>query len=260
MSRLPAGRLLGSPLHALRMDEVVARIESMIRRRNPGYVCVANVHVLTEAVFHRMLRAALAGAALVVPDGMPLVWWLRRHGHPGQDRVYGPDLALRLLRRAAMRRWRVALFGGTPAACAAFAALVRRRFPRVRLVAAVSPPFQPAFSSPDLAGHARSLNPVRPDLVFVGLGAPKQEVWMAAVRSRLRAPVLVGVGAAFDFITGAKPQAPRWMMRSGLEWAFRLVTEPRRLWKRYLLLNPLFLVLVALQESGIVNGSRGRRR
>ncbi len=258
--RVPSAEsLLGSPLHPLRMAEAVDLAASLVASRRRGYFAVANVHVMTEAVLNAPLRRALASAVAVVPDGMPLVWWLKMRGHRSQNRVYGPDFTLNLLKRADRSRWRVALFGGHPDALGAFTAFIRRRFPRVRLVASISPPFKPSFSSSDLASQSRALNRSRPDLVLVGLGAPKQEIWMASASVRLRAPVQAGVGASFDFLSGAKPQAPRWMMRLGFEWAFRLVTEPLRLWKRYLLLNPLFLVLVALQESGIVNLSRGRR-
>jgi asparagine synthase (glutamine-hydrolysing) len=250
--------LLGAPVHPLTLRGAVDLCGRMILARRPGYVCAANVHVITTSVFDPALRRALRGAAAVVPDGMPLVWFLRSRGHRRQDRVYGPDLMLRMLALARVRRWRVALFGGAPDVLRRLEATLRRRFPGLRIAAAIAPPFRASFRRAELAGHVRAIRRARPDLLFVGLGAPKQEKWMARCAVRTGAPVTIGVGAAFDFIVGRVPQAPHWMRKAGLEWLFRLAAEPRRLWRRYLLLNPLFIALVALQGSGILNLNPGR--
>ncbi len=254
--------LLGAPVHPVGPREAVALCESLVRRGRGGYVCPANVHVVTESVFNPALRAALRGAAAVVPDGMPLVWFLRRHGHPGQGRVYGPALTERVLALAHRRRWRVYFHGGAPATLAALVATVRRRFPGLRIVGAFAPPFRARTPARELAAHLAAIRRARPHVLFVGLGAPKQELWMARAASAGRQPLTLGVGAAFDFLAGTKPQAPRWMMRAGLEWFFRLATEPARLWRRYLVTNSAFVVLVALQEWGIVDrtpaGARAR--
>jgi len=245
--------LLGAPVHPLTLSRAASFCEARIGSRRPGYVCAANVHVVTESVLNPPLHRALCGAAAVVPDGMPLVWFLRRHGHPAQDRVYGPDLTLRVLALARRRGWRVYFYGGTPATLAALLAAVRRRHRGLRVAGWFAPPFRRQMPARELDAHLRMIRRARPDVLFVGLGAPKQELWMARAAARNRLPLTLGVGAAFDFLAGRKPQAPRWMMRSGLEWAFRLATEPGRLWRRYLVTNPLFLLLVALQELGIVD-------
>jgi N-acetylglucosaminyldiphosphoundecaprenol N-acetyl-beta-D-mannosaminyltransferase len=216
-----------------------------------GYVCVANTHVLTTAVFNSQLRKALASASLVTPDGMPLVWFLRSRGHSRQNRVYGPDLTIALLKLAQRRKARVFFYGGSAETLRILIKTVKIRFPRLKIAGSYSPPFRERFSPHEEIRHARIIDKTKPHLVFVGLGAPKQEIWMHRMRPKIKAPFLLGVGAAFDFIAGRKPSAPRWMKRSGLEWLFRLSTEPSRLWWRYLYSIPLFAVLASLQYSGL---------
>ncbi len=259
MTRPPAPAwLLGAPVHPLTLRGAVAFCAARVRARRPGYLCAANVHVITESYIHGALHRALRGAAAVVPDGMPLVWFLRQRGHRHQDRVYGPALTERLLAQSQRRGWRVFFYGGTPGALAALLAAVRRRWPGLRVAGALSPPFHRVQPGAEFVAHLAVIRRARPQVLLVGLGAPKQELWMArAAAAGSRVPLTLGVGAAFDFLGGAKPQAPRWMGAAGLEWLFRLASEPRRLWRRYLLLNPLFLALVALQEFGIVDGNRG---
>jgi N-acetylglucosaminyldiphosphoundecaprenol N-acetyl-beta-D-mannosaminyltransferase len=187
-------------------------------------------------------------AHLVTPDGVPLVWSLRMLGHSDASRVYGPDLTPELLRAAAAHEIPVAFYGGSPGVLETLVETVGMEFPGLRVVYAKSPPFRPLTAEED-DEIVRALRASGARIVFVGLGCPKQERWMAEHCSRLDA-VLLGVGAAFDFLTGAKPQAPRWMMRLGLEWLFRFATEPRRLWRRYLKHNPRFLLLFSLQLAG----------
>src|SRR5713226_1347696 len=203
-------------------------IEDWIARAEPGYVCVSNVHSVMEARRDESLRAVLNAA---VPAGMPLVWVGRLRGCRDVGRVYGPDLTLQLCERAARRGYRCFFYGGGPGVAERLAEALSRRFPGLRVVGAEAPPFRPLTTEEDEEA-VRRINAASPDVVFVGLGCPKQERWMAEHRARLRAPVLLGVGAAFDFHTGRVPQAPRWMMGSGLEWLFRLWQEPRRLWRR----------------------------
>ena len=251
--------IFGVPLYPHSMRSMEKWCVERIRKRRRGYVCVSNVHVVTESVLNMALRRALRHAAAVVPDGMPLVWYLRGRGHHGQKRLYGPDLTLRLVALCRKHGFRVGLFGSEPGTIGAMATVLRRRFPGVRIAGRASPPYRRSFTSSDIRAHARIINRWRPDLLFVGLGAPKQEVWMYRARSLVRAPVMAGVGAAFDFIAGTKPQAPRWMMRSGLEWSFRLVTEPGRLWRRYVVFNTLFVIFMILQSVGIIrNAARTR--
>jgi N-acetylglucosaminyldiphosphoundecaprenol N-acetyl-beta-D-mannosaminyltransferase len=206
------------------------------------------VHGVMECQRDAELRRIHNSAGLVVPDGMPLVWlsWLAGNHHVG--RVYGPDLMLACCDASRGRR-RHFLYGGAKGVPERLADRLRDRFPGLLIVGAYSPPFHPLSHAEALA-VTRQINDAKPDIVWVGLSTPKQERWMAAQRGVLNAPVLVGVGAAFDFHAGLKAQAPRWMRRSGLEWLFRLLTEPRRLWRRYLINNPLFLCRILLQHLG----------
>jgi N-acetylglucosaminyldiphosphoundecaprenol N-acetyl-beta-D-mannosaminyltransferase len=190
---------------------------------------------------------ALRGPALNVPDGRPLVWALNTLGEHLPDRVYGPELMDRYCGRAAERGHRVWLYGGhTPRALEQLVAALRDRHPQIAIVGAWSPPHRP-LTTDEEREVAERINHDRPDVVWVGIGVPKQEKWMARMRPLLEAPVLVGVGAAFDFLAGRKRQAPPWMQRRGLEWLFRLSQEPRRLVGRYLRYNPAFVAAFARQ-------------
>lgn len=222
-------------------------IDGQVARRRPGYICVANVHTVMAAAEDAELRSALSGSLVNVPDGMPLVWALRALGHPLHDRVYGPELMWRACARAARGGTRFYLYGGRDQqALSRLADNLRRHHPGLQLVGGFSPPHRP------LTGEERDavideINRAAPDVVWVGVGVPKQEKWMAEMRPHLEAPVLVGVGAAFDFHAGLVPQAPPWLQRAGLEWAYRLAREPRRLWRRYLRYNPRFVTAFAAQ-------------
>jgi len=187
---------------------------------------------------------------MTAPDGMPLVWLSRLHGQKHVSRVYGPDLMLAVCEASVDRGYTHYFYGGAEGVTEALAHRLVSRFPGLQVVGTYSPPFRPLFPDEDEA-IVQLVNEANPDIVWIGLSTPKQEYWMAEHVGRLEAPVMVGVGAAFDFHSGRKKQAPRWMQRSGLEWLFRLLTEPRRLWKRYLINNPLFLWLVALQLLGL---------
>jgi N-acetylglucosaminyldiphosphoundecaprenol N-acetyl-beta-D-mannosaminyltransferase len=243
------------PVLDLLVDAVAPEdaLETIGRRLEEGgrvSVCAANVHMVMEARRDPTFRDVVNGADLVVPDGMPLVWLARRRGHDGVRRVYGPDLVLLLLERAAHRGWTCFFYGGTEGVAEDMAAAMARRFPGLRVAGAYGPPFR-ALSPAEDEDDVRRINASGAQLVFVGLGCPKQERWMADHRARLSAPALLGVGAAFDFLTGRVPQAPRWMMRIGLEWLFRLAQEPRRLWRRYLIYNPLFVFYVLRESLGL---------
>ncbi len=246
--------VLGVRVDAVDPEGTVARVASWIARGGREYVCVSNVHSVMETRRNPGLRAVLEGAGLTVPDGMPLVWMGRAQGHPDVRRVYGPDLTLLLCETAAREGWACFFHGGEEGTAARLARAMERRFPGLRVAGCGTPPFR-ALDVAEQEEEIRRINGARPDIVFVGLGCPKQELWMAARRSRLQAPVLVGVGAAFDFHTGRVRQAPRWMMSAGLEWLFRLSQEPRRLWRRYLFYNPLFVVLALAQLLGVSRGS-----
>lgn len=213
------------------------------------YVCVANVHMLMEAFDSAEFTEVINQADLVVPDGVPLVWMMRLKGSAQQNRVYGPEFMKSVIDLAARNGIPIGLYGSTPAVLDRLETVLERRQPGLRVAARISPPFRGATARED-AEVTEQLSRSGARILFVGLGCPKQERWMAAHKDRI-ASVMIGVGAAFDFLAGAKPQAPRWMQSVGLEWLFRLLTEPRRLWRRYLHHNPRFAVLAIAELLGI---------
>jgi N-acetylglucosaminyldiphosphoundecaprenol N-acetyl-beta-D-mannosaminyltransferase len=222
-------------------------MDRMIETGERGYVCALAVHALMVSRHDPETKEALLGASLNVPDGQPLRWALSALGNHLPDRVYGPELMERYCRRAGERRRRVWLCGGQhDRALALLAETLERRFPGIEIAGSSAPPHRPA-SEAEEAELAKRINADRPEIVWVGLGAPRQEKWMARLRPQLEAPVLVGVGAAFDFLPGLKRQAPAWMQRRGLEWLFRLSQEPQRLGPRYLRYNPAFVAAFARQ-------------
>jgi N-acetylglucosaminyldiphosphoundecaprenol N-acetyl-beta-D-mannosaminyltransferase len=234
--------LLGVELAVVDYEQTLARIDAMISGSERGYVCHVAVNALMNARRQPGAAAALREATLAVPDGMPLVWALRSLGEPIADRVYGPDLMLMQCERSLRTGARHFLYGGrSPEATARLSAALERRFPGIGIAGSWTPPFRP-LSAAEEGEVAVAIDGSGADIVWVGLGSPRQETFMARMRSRLRAPVLVGVGAAFDFHAGLVPQAPPWMQRRGLEWLHRVGSEPRRLAPRYLRDNPAFLV------------------
>jgi N-acetylglucosaminyldiphosphoundecaprenol N-acetyl-beta-D-mannosaminyltransferase len=241
--------VLGVPISAIDMDQALAEIDRRVAERDPSYVCVCTVNSVMECRRHPDLLAIFRSAGMVTPDGMPLVWLARRE-HPHVSRVYGPDLMLAELERSQAAGHRHLFYGGAAGVAARLAARMSERFPGLAVAGVIEPPFAP-LDELTTADAAAEINALRPDVVWVGIGSPKQERWMARMRPRLEAPVLIGVGAAFDFHSGLVRQAPRWMQRSGLEWLYRLRTDPRRLWRRYLVDNPWFVWEVALQRSGL---------
>jgi N-acetylglucosaminyldiphosphoundecaprenol N-acetyl-beta-D-mannosaminyltransferase len=239
--------VVGIPLGLIDYDGALDWIESMVQARQRGYVCVCNVHAVMASAEDPELRAALMSSSLNVPDGQPLVWALNLLGHSLKDRVYGPELMARSCARAVESGQRIYLYGGrNQGALVQLALNLRQRYPGVRIVGGYSPPHRP-LSAEERAAVVKEINGSRADVVWVGIGVPKQEKWMAEMRGDLDAPVLAGVGAAFDFHAGLVPQAPNWLQESGLEWAYRLAHEPRRLWRRYLRYNPRFVGAFARQ-------------
>jgi N-acetylglucosaminyldiphosphoundecaprenol N-acetyl-beta-D-mannosaminyltransferase len=242
--------VLGVGVSAVNMATALEVIEGWVARREPHYVCVTGVHGVMECQRDGELRRIHNSAGLVTPDGMPLVWLSRARGFRTVGRVYGPDLMLEVCERSAARAWRHFFYGGPEGVAQRLADRLRERFAGLEVAGVYAPPFRPLTAEED-DGIVQRINDAHADIVWVGLSTPKQEVWMAAHVGRVAAPVLIGVGAAFDFNAGLKRQAPAWMQRSGLEWLFRLMTEPRRLWRRYLINNPSFVALVALQSLGL---------
>ncbi|WP_269631536.1 WecB/TagA/CpsF family glycosyltransferase [Pelomonas sp. BJYL3] len=233
-------QLFGIRLHAGTRQAAVDRTLELARSGRGGTICAANVDMLTQAKRRPALARLMQEADLVLTDGMPLVWALRRFEGLQLERVTGPGLTVDLCREAAQQGLGVYLFGGTPEELEAMATALQTRFPALRLVGRESPPLLPQQPALDPALVAR-INASGAALVFVGLGCPKQEFWMQAHRPHLQA-VCLGVGYAFALIGGLQKTAPQWMQRHGLEWLFRLGQEPRRLWRRYLVGNSLFLL------------------
>jgi N-acetylglucosaminyldiphosphoundecaprenol N-acetyl-beta-D-mannosaminyltransferase len=228
---------------------VINWMEAVIAAGGRGYVTAAAVNLIMVAREDQRTRAAVLGATLAVPDGQPLVWALRALGHARATRVYGPDLMARFCARAARSGTPMYLYGGrTPAALELLEARLRERFPGLQIAGGFSPPFR-ALSAAEQERVIAAIDSSGAQVVWVGTGQPKQEQWMLEMRPRLAAPLLVGVGAAFDFHAGLVSQAPGWMQRSGLEWLYRLSREPRRLWRRYARYNPLFMVGFARQYA-----------
>jgi N-acetylglucosaminyldiphosphoundecaprenol N-acetyl-beta-D-mannosaminyltransferase len=242
--------ILGVGVSPVNMDQAVREIEGWISERRSHYVCITNIHGIVESQGDSALRQIHNSAGLVTPDGMPLVWASHLLGFPHVERVYGPDLVLALCERSASRGYRHYFFGSAPGVAGQMADCLRQRFPGLAVAGTYAPPFHPLTAEDD-DRIVKAINRARPDIVWVGLSTPKQERWMAAHIGRVNAAALIGVGAAFDFLSGSKRQAPRWMQRSGLEWFFRVLTEPRRLWRRYATNIPAFLGLFLAQVTGL---------
>ena len=247
--RLPEHRaILGIRVDATTYADATRQIVDWAHQHRSCYVCCAAVNNIMEARRSPDYRAVMEQADLVTSDGMPLVWMLRELGCRSATRVYGPDLTPLVLQAAADAGIPVGFYGGTDAVLARLVALMRRRFPRLQVAYAEAPLFR-TLSREEDARTVDSMNRAGVRILFVGLGTPKQDRWMHAHKDRVQA-VMLGVGAAFDFLAGEKPQAPRWMQSRGLEWAFRLATEPRRLGRRYLTQNPKFVFLALAQLLG----------
>lgn len=214
-----------------------------------GYVCAANVHMVMEALDDPVYRRMINAADLVTPDGVPLVWALRLFGVPDAQRVYGPLLTLHVCERAAAAGVPVGFFGGTKQSLDLVKKNLMKKYLELQIVYSFNPPFRPHTKEED-GQVVKDITSSGARILFVGLGCPKQERWMAEHKDRIPA-VMLGVGAAFDFIAGLKPQAPLWMQNTGLEWLFRLATEPRRLWRRYLYHNPRFIFHFGCQLLGL---------
>jgi N-acetylglucosaminyldiphosphoundecaprenol N-acetyl-beta-D-mannosaminyltransferase len=252
----PSQAVLGVPLALTDYEHTMDWIDATVAARGRGYVCVAAVHTVMASQEDPDLREAVLSGSLTVPDGQPLVWAMNMLGHHMPSRVYGPELMDRHCARAARAGTRIYLYGGrNQGALVQLARNLRLRHPGLRIVGGYSPPFRP-LSDEEQQRVIDEIDGSQADVVWVGIGVPKQEKWMHQMRPRLRAPVLVGVGAAFDFHAGLVAQAPEWMQRAGLEWAYRLSREPRRLWKRYLRYNPKFVTGFLRQYARHLRGAR----
>jgi N-acetylglucosaminyldiphosphoundecaprenol N-acetyl-beta-D-mannosaminyltransferase len=256
MLHVPDGRwpervnILGVGVSAVNIPHALVQFDRWIVNEARQYVCVADVHAVMQSRWSEEFRRIHNRAGMVTPDGMPLVR-LAQWRHGGQvDRVYGPDLLIAACAHSVARGYRHFFFGGAPGVAETLAKRLQARFPGLQIAGTHTPPFRPTTPAED-DEIQRMINRSRADFVWVGLSTPKQEHWMAKFRPRLDAPILVGIGAAFDFHSGNKAQAPKLVQRSGLEWLFRLATEPKRLWPRYRRVIPQFLYLLAREQLGL---------
>ncbi|WP_372791220.1 WecB/TagA/CpsF family glycosyltransferase [Paraconexibacter sp.] len=244
----PGVDVLGVPLALTDYERTMDWIDATVASGDEkGYVCVAAVHTVMVCQEDEDLRRAVLNSSLTVPDGQPLVWAMNALGHSLSSRVYGPELMAKYCERSAHTGTRMFLYGGrNQGALVQLALNLRTRYPGLKIVGGYSPPFR-ALTEEEEEGVVAEINRSGADVVWVGIGVPKQEKWMAAMRDRIDAPVMIGVGAAFDFHAGLVAQAPNWIQAVGMEWAYRLSREPRRLWKRYARYNPRFVTGFARQ-------------
>ena len=242
--------VLGVGISVLNLTTALAAIAAAIRDRRKGYICVTGVHGVMEAQDNDAFKQILNHAFLCTPDGMPMVWAGRFAGHRDMRRVYGPDLMLAVCAWSEASGARHFFYGGAEGVADLLAAKLRERFPKLAVAGTYTPPFRPLNAGELQALQAR-ITAARPDILWVGLSTPKQEKFMSEFLPQLDVTLMIGVGAAFDFHSGRVKQAPRWMQRSGMEWFYRLCSEPRRLARRYLRNNPLFLWRCLGQLSGL---------
>jgi len=240
--------VVGTHVNAVQYTDILNQVDAWVRSHSTGhFVVVANTHVVMESRQNHILGEAVRKADMVIPDGMPLVVVGRMRGFPLKRRADGPGLLVEALKQSGQRGWRHYFYGGTPELLAAMQARIAAEFPGVQVAGAFAPPFRPLTEEEDRQ-VVEAINAAHPDIVWVGLGCPKQERWMLEHAPKLNVPVMFGVGLAFDLLAGTKKRAPGWMCNTGLEWLYRLLQEPRRLWKRYFLYNPWFVWLVLLEQ------------
>ena len=237
--------LLGVQISLATMTDAIRQVEGLIRRKESDYICVSNVHTVMMGMDDERYKRITNDAAMAFPDGMPLVAAGKLMGHQGIGRVSGPDFMIEFMQDTAHKGYRHYFYGGAEGTPELLSEMLQARFPGLQVCGAYSPPFRPLSMEED-EQVVKMINDANPDIVWVGLGAPKQEIWMSEHKGRVNA-ILIGVGAAFDFHTGKVARAPKWAQKIGLEWAHRLLSEPKRLWRRYLSTNPRFMMMFALQ-------------
>jgi N-acetylglucosaminyldiphosphoundecaprenol N-acetyl-beta-D-mannosaminyltransferase len=242
--------ILGVEISAINIHQAISMIDDWLTHRTPRYVCVAAAHCIMDSLNSPELQRIYNSSGLTTPDGMSLVWLMRLRGYHNVGRVYGADLMLATCQLSLAKGYRHFLYGGKPGVADMLADRLQELFPGIQIVGTYSPPFGELTPEEDRA-IIDLINATNPDIVWVGMSSPKQDLWMATHRDLLAAPVLIGVGAAFDFLSGHKRQAPIWMQRLGIEWLFRLAMEPRRLWRRYIQ-YPRFALLALAQTIGLI--------
>lgn len=255
----PHVEVLGVDLSAINMNRALELAEKWIGTQKSAYISMTGVHGVMEAQSKPEFRRVLNEALINAPDGMPMSWigWLQ--GHKQMDRVYGPDFMANLCQLSAGKGYRHYLYGGQPGVASELKSALEKRFPGLQIVGTFTPPFR-SLTQEEENDLLIDVQNTKPDILWVGLSTPKQEGFMAQYVDRLRVPLLIGVGAAFDFHTGRLHESPEWMKRAGLQWLHRLMQDPRRLWKRYLLNNAKFVWLITLQLLRVSSHERQRVR
>jgi len=243
--------ILGVGIDPIAMDEALQKLDDMILERKQNYVCVCSNHGIMESQKDDRLREIINSSQMATPDGMSIVWTCKLFGHSQVNRVCGTELMLAFSELSAKKGYTQFYYGGAEGVPEKLAENLCKKYPGLKVVGTYSPPFRPLTKEEDDA-IVEMINELNPDVIWVGLGLPKQEFWINDHLGRINSPVMIGVGAAFDFISGKVKRAPEWMQRSGLEWLYRLSQEPKRLWKRNLY-HPIFLYKVFLQRMGINN-------
>lgn len=241
--------ILGIGVHALTMPLAVELVEQALRKGNKGYVCVTGVHGIMEAQNDSKLEKALNSSFLTTPDGMPTVWFGRARGHAEMERVFGPDLMLEVCRMSVEKGYTHFLYGGAEGVAEELRDELEQRFPGIKISGVYTPPFRPLDENEE-KDLIRIVAKIKPDLFWVGISTPKQDLFMHEYIEKLDTKLMLGVGAAFDFHTGRIKDSPNWVKKAGLQWLHRLLQEPRRLWKRYLYHNPRFVYLALSQLLG----------
>lgn len=242
--------VLGVGISDINLRSAGDAITAALQNREKGYICVTGVHGVTEAQDDPQFRAILNQSFLTTPDGMPMVWCGWKEGRKQMDRVYGPDLMLQVFQEGVASGIRHYFYGGREGVADQLKERMETRFAGVKIVGCYCPPFRKLTAEESLALQ-EEVREAAPDIIWVGLSTPKQERFMAEFLPLLDTTLMFGVGAAFDFHAGLIPQAPHWIQRAGLEWFYRLTKEPRRLWRRYLINNPLFIGRIFLQWTGL---------
>jgi N-acetylglucosaminyldiphosphoundecaprenol N-acetyl-beta-D-mannosaminyltransferase len=248
--------VLGVGVHTVDMHSAVLILEAQLREKAKGYVCLAGVHGIMEAQRHSSLKSIYAKATLVAPDGMPTVWMGHLQGFSTMRRVFGPELMIEIISRPEFRNCVHFFCGGEPGVAESLQNVMLLKFPWAKIAGTYSPPFR-ALTSKEEADLVTKVRLLQPDIIWVGLSTPKQERFMARYLPILDTKLMIGVGAAFLFHTGAIRDSPNWVKRAGLQWLHRLMQEPTRLWKRYLLNNPLFVLHALLQITGFTRHTLG---
>lgn len=238
--------ILGVPIAAVNMDQALTQIEEWIENNQKAYVTVTGVHGIMESQYDGRVKHFHQKAGMCAPDGMPTVWIGKLYGHREMDRVYGPGLMIEIMRRSVEKEYTHFFYGGKKGVSDLLKERLFSQFPGLKIVGTFSPPFR-LMNKKEEIELQEQIKILSPDIIWVGMSTPKQEKWMSDHLEKLNTRVMIGVGAAFDFHAGLIKQAPRWIQRLGLEWCFRLCIEPKRLWKRYLKNNPLFIWKFVLQ-------------